>query len=73
MLYDIGRNDQGSEPFRMDFPECMRTLALAPALDVHVADSCNLRIITRNALQAVRQLVPPLGQTDWVANNEERL
>ena len=40
---NIGRSDPRSEPFRMDFSERMRTLALAPALDVHVADSCNLR------------------------------
>ena len=38
----IGRSDSGSEPFRVDFSERMRTLALAPALDVHVADHCNL-------------------------------
>ncbi len=40
---NIGRSDSGSKTFCMDFSERMRTLALAPALDVHVADHCNLR------------------------------
>ena len=30
-------------PFRVGFSERLRTLALAPALDVHVTDHCNLR------------------------------
>ena len=43
MLDNIGQNDLGPEPFCVGFAERMRTLALAPALDVHVADICNLR------------------------------
>ena len=43
MLDDVGRGGPGPRPFRMGFFERMRTLALAPALDVHVADHCNLR------------------------------
>ena len=38
------RNDSSvATPFRVSFPERMRALALAPALDVHVTDHCNLR------------------------------
>ena len=43
MLDDIGKDSLGLTPFRVDFPRRLRTLALAPALDVHVADHCNLR------------------------------
>ena len=43
MLDDIGKDGLGPTPFRVDFPKRLRTLALAPALDVHVADHCNLR------------------------------
>ena len=43
MRDNIGRSDPVPEPFRVGFPERMRILALAPALDVHVADHCNLR------------------------------
>ena len=43
MLDDIGKDSFGLTPVRVDFPRRLRTLALAPALDVHVADHCNLR------------------------------
>lgn len=40
---DMGEGGCKTVPFRVDFPERLRNLALAPALDVHVADHCNLR------------------------------
>ena len=43
MIDDIGKDSLGPTPFRVDFSKRLRTLALAPALDVHVADHCNLR------------------------------
>jgi len=43
MLDDIGKDSLGPTPFRVDFSKRLRTLALAPALDVHIADHCNLR------------------------------
>ena len=43
MFDNMGRGEPEPNPFRVDFPERMHTLALAPALDVHVADGCNLR------------------------------
>lgn len=43
MFDDIGKDRLGPTSFRVDFLKRLRTLALAPALDVHVADHCNLR------------------------------
>ena len=43
MVDDMGNDSSGAAPFRVSFPERIRALALAPALDVHVTDHCNLR------------------------------
>ena len=43
MIDDKGKDSLGPTPFRVEFSKRLRTLALAPALDVHVADHCNLR------------------------------
>ena len=43
MLDDREKDGPKPAPFHVGFSERLRILALAPALDVHVADHCNLR------------------------------